>query len=203
MEKSTLKDWEMIEDKGQPLILAPSLSRMLKSLVLLSGLEFLLFGLIQWGGFSEETISLFNLLFELTIVVLSFVGVLWLPYLIGSNPNSFLIYQGELICFDSFKKGWRKPLREFGELRVSTASKGKLMLHQLAIELIDKDSDKVWGRTYIDYLDLEKDFQLQLFVEAIQAEPILFTQFIWTDLDCPLQRGLKEIFIHAAAGLTL
>lgn len=202
MEKSTLKDWEMIEEKGQPLILAPSLSRLLQSLFLLSGIELTLMALIQWGGFSEEAISLFHLLSAFTLVALFFAGVGVIPYLTGANPNSFLICQGELVCVDSFKKGWKKPFHEFGELRVQSASKENFMQHKLVIEVIEKDSGKVWGRTYIDYLDFEKDFQLQLFVEAIQVEPILLSQFVWTDLDCPLQRGLKEIFIHAAAGLT-
>lgn len=202
MEKAIISDWKTVEEKGFLLILAPSLSRLLQSLFLLSGIELTLMALIQWGGFSEEAISLFHLLSALTVIVLFFTGVGVIPYLTGANPNSFLIYQGELVCVDSFKKGWKKPLREFGELRVQSALKGNFMQHKLVIEVIEKKSGKVWGRTYIDHLDLEKDFQLQLFVEAIQAEPILLTQFVWTDLDCPVQRGLKEIFIQAAAGLT-
>ena len=202
MEKVTISDWKVVEEKGHPLILAPSLSRLLKSLLLLSGIELTLMALIQWGDFSEESILLFHLLSALTLVALFFTGVGVIPYLIGANPNSFLICQGELVCVDSFKKGWKKPIREFGELRVQSASKENLMQHKLVFEVIEKDSDKVWGRTYIDHLDLEKDFQLQLFVEAIQTEPTLFRQFVWTDLDCPIQRGLKEIFIQAAAGLT-
>lgn len=198
MEKITISDWKIIEEKGQPFILASRLSDLFISFLILSGIEFIILADIQRGGFSESIKTFLYISFGLNSIALFLVGVGFLPYVAGANPNSFFIYQGDLVCLDSFKKGWRKSLREFGEFRVQSASQ-----HQLVIEVVEKDSEKIWGCLCIKELNPEKDAPLQLLIEAIESEPVLFTQLVWTNLECEGQRGLQDLLIHTVARVTL